>query len=85
MEFFQKILEQRSNIQKDIGHLEKLLQEQQDHTMRCVLYNAVHVCQPIHAIRIEGSRVVFQDVHIIDSNGKTTAFTITKKKGLFGL
>ena len=84
MEFFQNVLVQLSNIQKYIGHLKKSLQEQQDHILRCVLYNAVHMCQPIHAIRIEGSRVIFRDVHIIDSIGKTTAFSIKKKLDSLG-
>ena len=77
---FQRVLEQLLNIQKYIGHLEKSFQEQQEHTMRCVLYNAVHVSRPLHGIRIEGGRVSFRDVHIIDANSETTEFRINRSK-----
>lgn len=80
MECFHKALDRLIELQEYIDRIERSLREQKDHTVKCILYRAVHVCEPICCIRIDvpGNYVQFRDVHIIDVEGKKHACVINR-------
>ena len=79
LQFLQKALDKVLELQQYVFYLERFIQHQQ--TMRCIFYGAVNIYEPLHSIRIDkpGHHVEFNDVLIIDENGKKCLFSIIEK------
>ena len=72
--------EQLVLVQDYLKKLDTVLHEKEEHIMRCILYSAVHVCQPIRGIRVETSVTLqFKDVRVIDGKGGYVPFQINRK------
>ena len=77
LQSFKKI----TGIEEHVRSLENELKLKHEHIMKCILYKAVCICEPIHGItikRIGGIYVSFKNVSILDKNEKRAVFTINR-------
>ena len=57
-----------------------------EHTIKCILYTPVHICQKINGVYITKQGVSFKDLIIINNNGESVpyAFKIFRQKQKWG-
>lgn len=72
--------EQLVLVQDFLTKLDTVLREKEEHIMKCILYSAVRVCQPIRGIRVDTTVTLqFKDVRVTDAKGKNVPFNINRK------
>ena len=79
-ELITQSLEKITVIEEHVRSLENELKLKHEHIMKCILYKAVCICEPIHGITIKiiGGYVSFKNVSILDRNEKRAVFTINR-------
>ena len=73
-----RVFEKMTDIEKHVRSLENLLERKHEHVMKCILYKAVCVCEPIHGLKIECGDISFTDVRILDKNDNEVVFKINR-------
>ena len=80
IECIKGVNEQLVLIQDFLRKLDTVLREKEEHIMKCILYSAVRVCQPIRGIRVDTTVTLqFKDVRVTDTKGVNVPFNINRK------
>ena len=80
IEFIRGVNEQLVLVQDYLKKLDTILQEKEEHIMKCILYSAVRVCRPIRGIRVDTTVTLqFKDVRVTDTKGGNVSFSINRK------
>ena len=80
LECIKGVNEQLVLVQDYLKKLDTVLQEKEEHIMKCILYSAVRVCRPIRGIRVDTTVTLqFKDVRVTDTKGGNVSFSINRK------
>ena len=71
---------QITELQQYVRNLELSQRDKNDHIMKCILYKAVCISEPVHGIRIDQDGFTFNDLIAVDDKGDEVNFEINRNE-----
>ena len=71
---------QITELQQYVRNIELSQKDKNDHIMKCILYKAVCISEPVHGIRIDQDGFTFKDLIAVDDKGDEVLFEINRNE-----